>query len=157
MNHAITSFSGGYRFLSNFHLCLIIGFDGQEYPSVEHAYQAAKTFDTDYRQRIRTARTASEAKKLGKIVPRRDPNWDENKLRVMRYLVNGKFWDQKGLMARLDATDNCELIEGNTWGDTYWGCVKTPSGIWFGENHLGRLLMQARTDNRLGIDPSKRG
>jgi predicted NAD-dependent protein-ADP-ribosyltransferase YbiA (DUF1768 family) len=32
-----------------------------------------------------------------------------------------------------------ELIEGNWWGDTYWGVC---NGV--GENHLGKLLMKIR-------------
>jgi predicted NAD-dependent protein-ADP-ribosyltransferase YbiA (DUF1768 family) len=38
----IVSFDGKYEFLSNF-APVTIHFDGHEYPSVEHAYQAAKT------------------------------------------------------------------------------------------------------------------
>lgn len=34
-----------------------------------------------------------------------------------------------------------ELIEGNNWGDKFWGQV---NGI--GENHLGRLLMEIREE-----------
>ena len=34
-----------------------------------------------------------------------------------------------------------ELIEGNWWGDTYWGVC---NGV--GENHLGKLLMKIREE-----------
>ena len=33
------------------------------------------------------------------------------------------------------------LIEGNEWGDTFWG---TCDGI--GENHLGKILMRIRNE-----------
>ena len=38
----IDSFQGEYRFLSNFWPC-VVEYEGTEYPSVENAYQAAKT------------------------------------------------------------------------------------------------------------------
>ena len=50
------------------------------------------------------------------------------------------------LRTKLLETDDAELIEGNTWGDTYWG---TCSGI--GQNHLGKLLMKTRFKIRAQI------
>lgn len=41
------------------------------------------------------------------------------------------------------ATDDAELVEGNTWGDRYWGVV---DGV--GENRLGKLLMERRAELR---------
>lgn len=37
------------------------------------------------------------------------------------------------------ATGNCHLVEGNNWGDYFWGSVNG-----HGENHLGRILMDIR-------------
>jgi hypothetical protein len=42
------------------------------------------------------------------------------------------------------ATGDKELIEGNTWGDTFWGVC---NGI--GQNHLGKILMAKRTELKL--------
>ena len=44
----INEFQGDYRFLSNFHPAEV-EMDGIKYPSVEHAYQAAKSLDKDER------------------------------------------------------------------------------------------------------------
>ncbi len=44
------------------------------------------------------------------------------------------------LAALLRATDDAELIEGNTWGDTFWGVCKGK-----GANNLGRMLMEIRS------------
>jgi len=49
-----------------------------------------------------------------------------------------KFFDAD-LRAKLLATGNEELIEGNTWGDTFWG-VCDGKGL----NKLGQLLMVVR-------------
>ena len=48
----ITSFAGEYSFLSNFYPCAIT-LDGDDYPTVEHAFQAAKTDDPAQRRSIR--------------------------------------------------------------------------------------------------------
>lgn len=44
----IDSFGGEYSFLSNFHKCKV-EFEGMTYPSVEHAFQAAKNPNPEYR------------------------------------------------------------------------------------------------------------
>ena len=36
-------------------------------------------------------------------------------------------------------TEDMELIEGNSWGDTFWGVC---DGV--GENNLGKVLMRVR-------------
>lgn len=38
-------------------------------------------------------------------------------------------------------TGDAELIEGNTWNDTFWGVCNGE-----GENNLGRLLMKVREE-----------
>ena len=45
----------------------------------------------------------------------------------------------------LIATGDAVLIEGNTWGDRFWGMVRNDSGMWVGENWLGRLLTLQRS------------
>lgn len=60
----IDKFEGEYRFLSNFYPQPVI-FEGMLFPSVEHAYQAAKTLDWDHRERIRALRSPSMAKSAG--------------------------------------------------------------------------------------------
>jgi hypothetical protein len=134
----IDSFRGKYRFLSNFWPC-VIEFEGVEYPSTEHAYQAAKTLDPKLREAIRWARTAGEAKKMGGQVKIRE-DWEQVKLKVMEDVCRLKF--QNGLLwDLLLSTGDTELIEGNTWGDQFWGVC---NGV--GENHLGRILMKIRKE-----------
>ena len=52
----ITSFSGEYRFLSNFWIHPIL-FEGMIYPSNEHAYVAAKTIVLSERELIQKLET----------------------------------------------------------------------------------------------------
>ena len=41
------------------------------------------------------------------------------------------------------ATRDRVLIEGNDWGDTFWGMTDGE-----GENHLGKILMRVRAELR---------
>ena len=138
----ILYFTGAHGFLSNFYtlssmypVCL----DGDYYRTVEHAYQAAKTLDANWRRTIAGAPTAGYAKRNGRRAPLRD-GWDAMKIDVMRMLLVQKFQDAY-LQERLLRTGDAQLIEGNTWGDVFWGCCGGR-----GENHLGRLLMEIRFD-----------
>lgn len=141
MANVIDAFFGEYKWLSNFEPCPIV-FEFVEYPSVEHAYQAAKTLDTNEREQIRQAKTPGEAKGMGARVTLR-PDWETIKLSVMFHLVLQKFSGGE-LRKKLLATEDAVLIEGNTWYDTYWGRdVSTGKGY----NHLGQLLMLVRSFN----------
>jgi len=142
----ITSFSGKYRFLSNFWPAKVV-FEGVEYPSVENAYQAAKTLDLNERVAFQTA-TAGQAKKASHKLKIR-PDWEEIKISVMEGLLCQKFSDIV-LLKKLRSTENRLLVEGNTWHDNFGGdcscginlgCVKS------GKNNLGQLLMKIR-DNQ---------
>lgn len=136
----IDSFTGGYRWLSNF--CEHpLTYDGIEYASVEHAYQAAKSRDPKERDYIAEAPTPGEAKKRGRKATLRQ-NWEEVKDIVMLECLHKKFADPS-LRSQLLDTGESPLIEGNYWGDTYWGVCR---GV--GQNRLGELLMQVRQEIR---------
>lgn len=136
----IDYFSGQYKFLSNFYPAPLT-YAGDDYPSSEHAYQAMKSDDPAYRERVRRARTAGEAKRLGEdAVLRR--GWDTTKLDMMLRIVRRKF-ENPELRRMLLATGDEELVEGNNWGDTFWGMC---NGV--GDNHLGKILMKVRAEAR---------
>jgi len=134
---AITSFSGRYRFLSNFWPAPI-QFSGLWFKSVEHAYVAAKTNSQEVRKTVAVLSSPGRAKRYGRAIELR-PDWDEVKLKYMQGFVLLKFHPPL-LRDLLLCTGDAELIEGNTWGDTYWGVC---DGV--GENHLGKILMGVRT------------
>lgn len=135
---SINRFRGSHFFLSNFYFCFV-NLDGELYPSVEHAYQAAKTLNKSKRFTIQTAKDPATAKRLGRRVSHRR-DWKEVKLSVMEGLLKQKFSDGE-LRQRLINTGNEEIIEGNTWGDTFWGVCNGK-----GENQLGKLLMKIREE-----------
>lgn len=133
----IDHFSGEYDFLSNFYEAPVT-WKGVVYPTSEHAYQAAKTLDSVERNQIRLAETPAIAKKLGRKVTIRE-DWEEVKFDFMFKIVWNKFILNQELATKLLATGDAELIEGNWWGDTYWGVCRGE-----GQNNLGLILMTVR-------------
>ena len=64
--NAIVHFGGTHKFLSNFTKASVV-LDGVVYPTSEHAFQAQKTTDAAVRARIASAKTAKEAKAIGRM------------------------------------------------------------------------------------------
>ncbi len=134
----ITSFHDKYRFLSNFYPVLIKR-KNLYYRSVEHAYQATKTLNPQLRKEIAELKSPGKAKRMGARLVLR-PHWDLMKLDVMKGLNRIKF-QQIALKTMLLSTGDTHLEEGNKWGDTFWGTVDGK-----GENHLGKILMEIRSE-----------
>ena len=133
----IESFTGPYRFLSNFWLSTI-HLDGLPFYHVEGAFQAAKTLDEKDRERIADMVNPGDAKAAGRKVTMRE-DWQDVKLGVMEECLRLKFAPGSALARQLLDTGDAELIEGNYWNDTFWGVCRGK-----GENHLGKLLMKVR-------------
>lgn len=158
----INNFSGTHGWLSNFwpspvRLRMV------QFPTVEHAFQAAKVAPpTDWITRAMAPAqgmaleqaqedawleavapfqtgTAGQAKRRGRQVELR-PDWEKVKVDVMRKLLRQKF-DNIDLRVALLNTRPHHLIEGNHWGDTFWGVCDGN-----GENMLGTLLMEIRRE-----------
>ena len=140
MSDAITAFRGAHRWMSNFWPVDVV-FEGVSYPSVEHAYQAAKTLDPAIRAAVRECATASAAKKAGRTFTIR-ADWDAVRLEIMRGLLVQKF-QRPDLAELLRATGTAHIEEGNTWNDRFFGVVRV-GDTWEGLNHMGRLLMEIR-------------
>lgn len=139
----ICRFSEEFAFLSNFYPAPT-QLDGVTYSSVEHAYQAAKSNDPEVRKQFQSpGLSPASAKRLGRRVAL-SPNWETSKICVMLGLLRSKF-SNPDLKQLLLSTRDAELLEGNTWGDTFWG-VNLFTGE--GQNQLGRLLMLVRAELR---------
>lgn len=134
----IDKFQGEHRFLSNFWPAPVL-YEGKVYPTTEHAYQAAKTHNQAWREKIALTPTAKDAKRLGRIVKIRE-DWDKVRVLVMYQLVEQKFTVHPELKRLLLETGNQQLVEGNTWGDVFWGVCGGK-----GENRLGHILMSVRS------------
>ena len=134
----IDLFRKDYYFLSNFYKCSVV-YDGMSFPSVEHAFQAAKNPDSDYRKRVAGTASPAVAKRLGRSVELR-PDWEDVKDSIMLELLYSKFSDPD-LREKLINTGDAELIEGNNHWDRYWGVCRGQ-----GQNRLGKLLMKVREE-----------
>lgn len=135
----IGAFCGEYRWLSNFAPCSIVG-NIATYPTVEHAYQASKAARREDAALIALQPSPSAAKRMGRSIALR-PEWSDPdfRIRVMHRLLAMKFRPSNSYGAKLIDTGDAQLIEGNNWGDRFWGVYRGE-----GENHLGRLLMERR-------------
>ena len=141
--NVIERFNGENKFLSNFQTSTFFH-EGMKYPSVEHAYQAAKCANADEHEKVRNAISASQAKKFGKEAMLRD-DWENVKVPLMKTFLDLKF-QNPFLRHKLIATGNAILIEGNTWHDTFWGVCNCPKHNGEGQNMLGKLLMTVRDE-----------
>jgi hypothetical protein len=138
----ISEFQNEYRFLSNFWTVPGgVKLEGSKirFPTIEHAYQAAKIKDLTAWHRVAKLPTPGAAKRFGKTVVLRT-DWEHVKLPIMLSLVRQKFANDP-LRAKLLETGEHELVEGNHWNDTFWGVCR---GV--GSNHLGNILMQVRAE-----------
>lgn len=142
----ISEFKGEYFFLSNFYAAPV-ELSGRGYDTVEHAYQAAKTLDLAKREPFTNSGfwSPGTAKRMGKGLPLR-PDWERVKTEVMADLLLQKF-QHPVLQAALKGTGDTWLVEGNNWGDTFWGIDHKKGG----SNWLGRLLMVVRFTLRLPL------
>jgi ribA/ribD-fused uncharacterized protein len=141
----IDRFDGRYGFLSNFYPSPLVlprwhPAVGEVAPTVEHAFQAAKTEDVAQARLIVHASSPDVAKRLGRRVTLR-AGWDQGRDAIMESLLRVKFAPGSELAVALLDTGEAELIEGNTWNDRYWGVCQ---GL--GENRLGKLLMAIRSE-----------
>jgi len=142
----VDSFKGQYEKFSNFYP-VVIHFEGINFPSVEHAFVAAKSTDVFFRKRIAELppEQAGKAKRMGRKTYLR-PDWDMVKIAYMKRFLLQKFsYDEFRIL--LLSTGDMPIIEGNYWHDNYWGdcfCDKC-KGI-RGKNNLGKLLMKVRRE-----------
>lgn len=133
----INSFRDDHFFLSNFYP-VEIKLDGIVYLNAETAFQAQKTLDVEERRKFSMLKNPVQAKRLGRKVKLRD-DWEEVKLDIMTEIVSQKFLQHPHLIEMLLQTGDEELVEGNKWGDRFWGVCKGK-----GKNHLGKILMKIR-------------
>jgi len=146
MNHpVIDHFVGRWFFLSNFYPCKV-QHEGFWYPSSEHAYQAAKSLEEEVRVEVQCLKDAGAAKRYGRGILLRS-DWEQVKLPYMLSILRNKF-ENEPLRSQLIDTNPCILVEGNTWGDTFWGVDKVKGG----QNKLGRMLMFVRSELLRGVD-----
>jgi ribA/ribD-fused uncharacterized protein len=134
----VNSFRGDFEYLSNFSKHGFVDKNGRRWKTVEHFYQSMKTNDEKEMLQVQNAKTPTIAKLLGRKITLRK-EWNDVKVDVMREALRLKFDQNDEIRQRLKSTAGYVLIEGNNWGDTFWGEVDGK-----GLNILGKLLMELR-------------
>ncbi|XP_044764571.1 riboflavin biosynthesis protein VVA0006-like [Coccinella septempunctata] len=139
----VRGFRGKHKFLSNFFKCEV-EYEGVAYPTAEHAFQAAKTFDEVERKRILSSKNPVTAKRLGRKVTLRH-DWEEVKVEIMTDILRRKFQNPH-MKEQLLETGSGEIIEENKWHDKFWGkCIcKRCGGV--GKNNLGLVIQRIRSE-----------
>jgi hypothetical protein len=152
----IESFSGRWRFLSNFYPAKI-EHQGITYPTLEHYYVSMKVKNDqqidgkyitmiDCRELIAKMPDPAKVKQFGKIIKlRRD--WDDVKLDIMLWGIREKF-KHNDLKELLLSTGDEELVEGNWWHDNFFGVCTCGPCYGQGQNNLGKIIMKVRTELR---------
>lgn len=143
----IDRFVEEYEFLDNFYIdAPFIDYDGKEWPTTEHYFQAFKSLDDREREKIRMVCHPGVAKSMGRAVKLRE-DWETVKIDVMREALTYKFSQWNNLKYGLKKTDDAILIEGNYHHDNIWGdCYCKRCKNINGRNLLGKLLMEIRED-----------
>lgn len=121
-----------------------IVFEGREYPTAEHAYQAGKARKEAVREWILSAPSPSLVAMAAHGLYTWDivPDWSRTKFDRMREVLKAKFMQHEDLRELLLSTGNARLVEvartdnavNRTWGEV--------NGK--GQNMLGVLLMEVR-------------
>ena len=136
----INEFKNENFFLSNYYV-VPVTYNGLTFQSNEAAFQAQKTLNEGQRRKF-TKLAPNKAKAKGRSVLLRE-DWEEVKDQIMYEICLAKFTQNEELKEKLFATGNEELVEGNTWHDTYWGVCNRR-----GKNKLGKILMRIREELR---------
>jgi len=132
---------GKFGFFSNFARTPVL-IDNEIWPTVEHYFQAQKSFDYKYQAKILACEKPFGAKRKGYTAKLR-PGWDEGiKEEVMLKGLRAKFKQYPALRKILLSTGDAAIHEDSPT-DMYWGYVKGK-----GKDRLGKLLMQVREELR---------
>lgn len=116
--------------------------DGVDFPTSEHAFQAAKFTDAADREAVRSAATPFLAARLGRERHRSfRADWEQVRDDVMLRVLRVKFTRHPDLAEVLRSTAGAELVE-HTANDSYWA----DGGDGTGRNMLGKLLEQVRDE-----------
>jgi len=114
--------------------------DGVRYKTSEHFYQAAKAINDKDRQKILSAKTPKECKKIANSIERRD-DWENVKFDIMLKALRAKVASYEFMGPKLLATGNEEIAEDSPY-DAEWGLGKDGKG----KNLLGKAWMEIRNE-----------
>jgi ribA/ribD-fused uncharacterized protein len=132
-----------------------IDFEGETYPTAEHAYQAGKARKPEVRRWLLSAPSPALLAMAAHGLYYWDitPGWSTKKFDRMKCILCAKFTQHADLRELLIATGSARLVEAATVDNAVnrlWGEV---AGV--GKNMLGQLLMEVRAELSLATRKSR--
>ena len=144
VSEKILFYGGTKYFLSNFSSFKVRWRDF-EWMTSEHAYQAAKFDDPEIVDKIKSAISAYDAKKIAQANRAKAmKNWPEIKMAIMEEILRAKLARHPYIQRKLFESGQREIVE-NSPTDSFWG--RGPD--WKGQNWLGRIWMKLRAEMQL--------
>ena len=114
--------------------------EDKQWPTVEHYYQAMKFEDPSAQEKVRTAASPKQARKLGRSRFRRiRKDWKKVKSVYMTRALYTKCKTHPDVAEQLLKTGSSKLVENSLY-DYYWGCGRDRRGT----NMYGQVLMNVR-------------
>lgn len=155
--HGAGEDKGPYKFLDN-QAEYPIQVESKQYPTVEHYFQSMKAQefgDKEILEKIERSPSGKAVKALGKLVKNFiKEQWDSKRIEIMARGVRAKFVQHPELQKQLLETGEKQIGEADA-RDSFWGIgtsaatelSKDPSK-WKGQNQLGKILMNLRSEFR---------
>jgi ribA/ribD-fused uncharacterized protein len=133
-----------------------VDFEGETFATAEHAYQAGKARKPEVRKWLMLAPTPALLAMAahGLYVWDINSDWSKVKFDRMKRVLLAKFTQHEDLKALLLSTGSARLVEATTIDNPVnrlWGEV---NGV--GQNKLGQLLMEVRTELASGQSKVRR-
>ncbi len=138
----INFYEGKYYLLSNFS-AHAIEYDGETWMTSEHAYQAAKYFDLNIREKVKRAPSAFLSREFGQTKEGKKSNWEEQKVAVMKEIMRAKALQHADVREMLLSTGEIEIVKNHP-DDFFWGSGADGSG----QNVMGKIWMELREEFR---------
>jgi len=116
--------------------------DDEDWPSVEHYYQAMKFNDVELKSKIRNSENPDAASKLAKRWHNKRKirsDWKNIKTTIMTRAIYTKCRTYEDIAKRLLDTEKVTIVENSQY-DYFWGCGRDKRG----DNHFGNVLMNVR-------------
>ncbi|XP_061177754.1 uncharacterized protein LOC133186538 [Saccostrea echinata] len=121
---------------------------GENHRSAEHAFQITKAIrngDLVAAEKIRSATTALDAKRIGDCISKNE-SWEKEKTEVMSTIIDAKASQIKPFQEALQKCGPKSIIAEATYDD-FWGTginisatLKTNPEAWPGKNMLGTII-----------------
>jgi ribA/ribD-fused uncharacterized protein len=144
--------SKDYKWLSAFNLANPFTYKSRIYATVEHAFHAQKSDNTDYKNMLtkdgekyigddaKKAKTFGGKKNFEKLEIDFVDDWNDTRVTIMRDITDAYYNANYDMTEKLVETGTAPLIHKGFAVDDFWGVKPSMKG----ENNHGKILMELR-------------